>query len=75
MSDGSPIDWSDVPRLITINEGVVLSIHPHRLRDSEFSLSLLRARTKILRTGYLLLKDIPFVKAFVSQFYSLTRYL
>ena len=75
ITDGTPIDLFDILKVVTKNQGVVLSIHTHRLRDSEFSLSLLRARTQILRSGYLLLKYIPFVKAFVSQFYSLTRYL
>jgi len=75
ISDGTPIDWLDMLRVVSKNQGVVLSIHTHRLRDTELALLMLRARLRILRAGYLALKNTPFLKVFISQFYDLTRYL
>lgn len=73
INDGKAIDWTDVAGLVAAGDSVVLSVHPHRLRESEMSVLLMRARLKFLRSGYGAAKRIPFVKAIASKLYSHAR--
>jgi hypothetical protein len=75
ISDGISIDWSNMRRIVSENDGVLLSIHTHRLRKNKLALLILRARLSALRSVYLALKRIPFLESFIGKFYSLTRYI
>ncbi|MGH1331520.1 MAG: hypothetical protein ACRBBK_11620 [Paracoccaceae bacterium] len=73
IMDGAAVDWSLIGRLVASGSGVVLSVHSHRLRDSELSIWLLKNRMKFLRNGYRVAKQIPFVKFLASKMYSQAR--
>lgn len=73
IADGIAVDWSDVGRLAAETNGVLLSVHSHRLRRKQISLVFMRMRMDILRAGYRLAKNIPFVKAIASKYYASTR--
>lgn len=75
ISDGIPVDWSNIRKIVAENDGVLLSIHTHRLRKNRLALLILRARLRALRFLYLALKEVPFLKAFIGKFYTLTRYI
>lgn len=73
MDDGAEIGWGDIPALAKQNSGLVVSIHPHRLRNSRLQVVAQRARMDILRTGYRLAKGVPGVKQVANKFYAVSR--
>ena len=75
ISDGISVDWSNICNIVSENDGVLLSIHTHRLRKNRLVLLILHARLRALRFLYLALKEIPFLKQFIGKFYTLTRYI
>ena len=75
ISDGISVDWSNICNIVSENDGVLLSIHTHRLRKNRLVLLILHARLRALRFLYLALKGIPFLKEFIGKFYTLTRHI
>ena len=75
MDDGFEIAWSDVVELGRQHEGIVFSIHPHRLRESQIQVLMMRGRMKVLRTGYRLTRSIPGVRQLASRYYAISRKL
>ena len=73
-ADGASIYWTDLPNIIKTSQGLILSTHPHRYRDSEISIFFLLSRAKLLKLCYRLIKRVPIFEILIGKFYSITRY-
>ncbi len=73
INDGTSIDWRDIENLVMNNAGVVLSLHPHRFKDSVFMLLIQKIVFAILKNTYRSIKKLPFIAKIASDFYKFTR--
>ena len=73
MQDGVEIEWTDVIGMVNSSYGLVLSIHPHRLKEYAVSLSVKKILFLIIKKVYLWLQNFPFVSKMANKFYSFAR--
>ena len=71
--DGKPIDWPQLTSLAQQSDGLVVSIHPHRLRPSALALYSKKYGFFLLKQGYMATKRIPLVKSIANKFHQQTR--
>jgi len=73
MLDGIIIQWKDLNKLVKEQNATVLSIHPHRIMNNNFTLILQKIIFRIAKKSYIVLRKIPFISTIVSKFYKLSR--
>lgn len=73
MNDGVDIHWDHLSGLAKRHEGVVISIHPHRLMNSHLSLKFQRGVFSALKKCYVIFGRFPLVSSVSSRFYTLSR--
>jgi hypothetical protein len=73
INDGEPIDLSQLKYEIHKNIGTVLSLHPHRFRNTALQLTLQNLLFLSLKRAYMLLKKFSAIKNLANKFHYLTR--
>jgi len=73
MQDGVELSWCSVLDQVKAAQGLILSLHPHRFSDSILAIYIQRYGFKTLKSGYLLVQNLPFAKKIANNFYHLTR--
>lgn len=73
MNDGLEIYWDQVIDEVRSGQGLVLSVHPHRIEESKARLYLSKLVFISLRKIYKKTKNIVVVRQLADRFYSYTR--
>ncbi|WP_371396492.1 hypothetical protein [Fretibacter rubidus] len=75
IDDGVDVAWDTLETMSLMDKSILLSLHTHRMRDSEFILFLTKKRIALLRSGYKLGSKVPGVKWLANKFYAYSRRL
>jgi hypothetical protein len=75
MNDGDAVEWDSLANIAKSAQGLVLSVHPHRFKNSQLSLKLRKILFLFIKKSYLLVRNLPLVPKIANKFYSIARKL